>query len=112
MCVCVCRQRLESRRKEAQAAEAAVKELTERERRLEGELEEATKQVRDLKEEADNLKDTETSEAQHVQVQIPCRHHVAAVHFKPGIAFDSVECKACCRCDQDALECPCHSVCM
>ncbi|DBB00026.1 hypothetical protein WJX77_003476 [Trebouxia sp. C0004] len=61
------RQRLESRRKEAQAAEAAVKELTERERRLEGELEEAIKQVRDLKEEADNLKDTETSEAQHVQ---------------------------------------------
>ncbi len=112
MCVCVCRQRLESRRKEAQAAEATVKELTERERRLEGELEEATKQVRDLKEEADNLKDTETSEAQHVQVQIPCRHHVAAVHFKPGSAFVSVECKACCRCDQDALECPYHSVCM
>jgi len=112
VCVCVCRQRLESRRKEAQAAEAAVKELTERERRLEGELEEATKQVRDLKEEADNLKDTETSEAQHVQVQIPCRHHVAAVHFKPGSAFVSVECKACCRCDQDALECPYHRVCM
>lgn len=84
--VSVCRQRLDSRRKEAQAAEAAVKELTKRERRLEGELEEATKQVRDLKEEGDNLKDTETSEAQHVQVQIPCQHHVAAVHFKSGTA--------------------------
>ncbi len=63
-----------------------MKELTERERRLEGELEEATKQVRDLKEEADNLKDTETSEAQHVQVQIPYQHCVAAVRCKPGNA--------------------------
>lgn len=84
MCVCECRQRLESRRKEAQAAEAAVKELTDRERRLEGELEEATKQVRDLKEEADNLRDTETSEAQHVQVQTACQYYVAA---KPGNAI-------------------------
>ena len=102
MCVC----RLESRRKEAQAAEAAVKELTERERRLEGELEEATKQVRDLKEEADNLKDTESSEAQHVQVWIPCEHHVAAVHCQPVNAVAVVECQACRRCDQGALECP------
>lgn len=102
----MCRQRLESRRKEAQAAEAAVKELTERERRLEGELEEATKQVRDLKEEADNLKDTESSEAQHVQVWIPCEHHVAAVHCQPGNAVAVVECQACRGCDQGALECP------
>ena len=98
----MCRQRLESRRKEAQAAEAAVKELSERERRLEGELEEATKQVRDLKEEADNLKDTETSEAQHVQVQLPCQHHVAAVHCSwecYSIVFES---KTCWRRDQHA----------
>lgn len=63
-----CRQRLEARRKEAKAAEAAVLELREKERALEGELEEASKQVRALKEESDNLKDTETAEAQHVQV--------------------------------------------
>ena len=46
-----------------------MQELTEKERSLEAELEEANKQVRALKEEADNLKDTETAEAQHVQVQ-------------------------------------------
>ncbi len=65
---CACRRRLEARRQEAQAAEAAVQELTEKERALEGELEEATKQVRALKEEADNLRETEIAEAQHVQV--------------------------------------------
>ena len=45
-----------------------MQQLTERERSLEGQLEDANKQVRALKEDADNLKDTETVEAQHVQV--------------------------------------------
>ena len=45
-----------------------MQQLTEKERSLEAELEEANKQVRALKEDADNLKDTETVEAQHVQV--------------------------------------------
>ena len=35
---------------------------------MEAELEEVNKRVRALKEDADNLKDTETVEAQHVQV--------------------------------------------
>lgn len=61
------RQRLEARRQEAEQAAAAVQQLTERERSLEAELEEANKRVRALKEDADNLKDTETVEAQHVQ---------------------------------------------
>lgn len=63
-----CRQRLEARRQEAVAAEATVQELTKKERSLEAELEEANKQLRALKDEADNLKDTETAEAQHVQL--------------------------------------------
>lgn len=66
-----CRQRLEARRQEAQAGQAAVKELTEKERRLEGEVEEASKQVRALREEGDTLRDTESAEAQHVQVHLP-----------------------------------------
>ena len=45
-----------------------MQQFSERERSLEAQLEEANKQVRALKEDADNLKDTETVEAQHVQV--------------------------------------------
>lgn len=51
-----------------------MQQLTERERSLEAQLEEANKQVRALKEDADNLKDTETVEAQHAQVGwLACR---------------------------------------
>lgn len=45
-----------------------MQQLTERERSLEAQLEEANKQVRALEEDADNLKETETAEAQHAQV--------------------------------------------
>lgn len=63
-----CRVRLDARREEAKTAAAAVHELTEQERKLEGEVEEAGKAVRGHKEEADALKDSENADAQHVQV--------------------------------------------
>lgn len=53
-----------------------MQQLTEKERSLEAQLEEANKQVRALKEDADNLKDTETAEAQQAQVgRFLCRHY-------------------------------------
>ena len=64
----LCRVRLDARRQEAKAAAAAVQELTQQERKLEGEVEEAGKAVRARKEEADALKDTENADVQHVQV--------------------------------------------
>lgn len=64
-----CRERLEARKNEEQAAVAAVQQLTQREQEVEGQLEEASKQLRQLQEEADALRDAETAEAQHAQVE-------------------------------------------
>lgn len=69
---------MEARRQEAETAAAAVQQLTEQERKLEGEVEEAGKAVRARKEEADTLKDTENADVQHVQVCISC--HVGPMH--------------------------------
>ena len=68
-----CRLRLEARQHEAESAAAAVTELTQEERKLEAEVEEAGKAVRARKDEADALKDTENADAQHVQV---CQGHL------------------------------------
>ena len=70
---------MEARRQEAESAAAAVTELTQQERKLEAEVEEAGKAVRARKDEADALKDTENADAQHVQV---CQGHLKGM---PGI---------------------------
>lgn len=88
-----------------------MQQLTDRERSLEAQLEEANKQVRALKEDADNLKDTETVEAQHVQVG----RSTLREHFFASRCTDSYIQVGTCSCYALFLQLPepsnvCHNV--
>ena len=71
---------------------ASVQELTKKKREVEGQLEEASKQLKELKEEADTLRDTESAEAQHVQVDTMHNsiHDMIVTHLGISLAQDFV----------------------